>query len=530
MLTTTLGTVGALVLELTSFQSFLFLLGSCFVPLFAVLLADWLAAGRRYEPDDVFVGRPLRLGPIAAWVAGFAAYQWLSPTGPAWWVDQVQRSTRPRGRSVRRSRASRSRSCSRSRSRSRREARAYRPGRAREQDRARRQPAVDRVAGGEPRPGGGVFHAARAAARSARTRRVTRCAPADRDIVARAARGARVARHLAADARDDGVQLPLRGRPPRDGGRRRRRPVDARRRRGLGRARRSPRPPGCSSPASSARTFPRRRSRRSRATDAGTCCSTRRAASGRARRPARARRRRRPGRARAPHGAEAERGRGADPRGGLEPRACCALGVARGRPHARLPGRPGRRRASSTRRRAPSGTARPDRRGRRVLGRLPRRTGARVSTPSRGGARLPAKWPRCSADADERARRVRARDGRGRPRRRGGPRRRDEPLDAAPPARRRPAARSSRRRRTARRSSPSSTDGRRSSSRTTAASTWREAGAGLGAGRRGRDLAGASRPRASPRRPSGCTCRATAAASGTRSRSSCPGSPPSRSA
>jgi purine-cytosine permease-like protein len=91
VLTTTLGTVGALVLELTSFQSFLFLLGSFFVPLFAVLLADWLAAGRRYEPDDVFSAPPFRAGAVAAWLLGFAAYQWLSPTGPAWWVEQVER-------------------------------------------------------------------------------------------------------------------------------------------------------------------------------------------------------------------------------------------------------------------------------------------------------------------------------------------------------------------------------------------------------------------------------------------------------
>ena len=49
VLTTTVGTIGALVLELASFQSFLLLLGSCFVPLFAVLLADWLAAGGRIE-------------------------------------------------------------------------------------------------------------------------------------------------------------------------------------------------------------------------------------------------------------------------------------------------------------------------------------------------------------------------------------------------------------------------------------------------------------------------------------------------
>ena len=93
--TTTAGTIGALALELTSFQSFLFLLGSCFVPLFAVLLADWLAAGRRYELDDVFAAPSVRAGAIVAWLAGFAAYQWLSPTGPVWWVDQVERLDPP---------------------------------------------------------------------------------------------------------------------------------------------------------------------------------------------------------------------------------------------------------------------------------------------------------------------------------------------------------------------------------------------------------------------------------------------------
>src|SRR5918999_1215107 len=45
---------GALVIDLVSYQSFLLLLGSVFVPLFAVLLADWLAAGARYTPADVF--------------------------------------------------------------------------------------------------------------------------------------------------------------------------------------------------------------------------------------------------------------------------------------------------------------------------------------------------------------------------------------------------------------------------------------------------------------------------------------------
>ena len=60
-----------------------------------MLLADWLAAGRHYTPDDVFGSAPWRTGLIGAWVAGFALYQWLYPTGPAWWVDLVARLNPP---------------------------------------------------------------------------------------------------------------------------------------------------------------------------------------------------------------------------------------------------------------------------------------------------------------------------------------------------------------------------------------------------------------------------------------------------
>jgi putative hydroxymethylpyrimidine transporter CytX len=95
VLTTAMGTAGALALELASFESFLFLLGSFFVPLFAVLLADWLAAGRRYAPDDVFAAPAWRPGLLASWLVGFAVYQWLSPTGPDWWVRAVERLDPP---------------------------------------------------------------------------------------------------------------------------------------------------------------------------------------------------------------------------------------------------------------------------------------------------------------------------------------------------------------------------------------------------------------------------------------------------
>ena len=90
VLVTSVATLGALVLDFAGYQSFLLLLGSVFVPLFAVLLADWLVAGAHYTPEDVFSAPAWRPGLIGAWVAGFALYQWLFPTGPGWWVDAVE--------------------------------------------------------------------------------------------------------------------------------------------------------------------------------------------------------------------------------------------------------------------------------------------------------------------------------------------------------------------------------------------------------------------------------------------------------
>jgi nucleobase:cation symporter-1, NCS1 family len=88
-LVTAAATLGALLIDLASYQDFLFLLGSFFVPLFGVLLADWLAAGRRYR-IDFFSGPAVRWGQLAAWLAGFALYQWLSPVGPSWWTTLVE--------------------------------------------------------------------------------------------------------------------------------------------------------------------------------------------------------------------------------------------------------------------------------------------------------------------------------------------------------------------------------------------------------------------------------------------------------
>ncbi|MEO8289712.1 MAG: cytosine permease [Gaiellaceae bacterium] len=74
-------TAGALALDLLAYQSFLFLLGSFFVPLFGVLAADFLLAAAQETA--------VRWSGIAAWLAGFGVYQWIQPTGPSWWVDAV---------------------------------------------------------------------------------------------------------------------------------------------------------------------------------------------------------------------------------------------------------------------------------------------------------------------------------------------------------------------------------------------------------------------------------------------------------
>jgi putative hydroxymethylpyrimidine transporter CytX len=88
-LAATAATVGALVITWAEYEVFLFLLGSFFVPLFGVLLADWLLAGARYTRTDIFEAPALRPLQMVAWLAGFALYQWLHPTGPSDWTDFV---------------------------------------------------------------------------------------------------------------------------------------------------------------------------------------------------------------------------------------------------------------------------------------------------------------------------------------------------------------------------------------------------------------------------------------------------------
>jgi nucleobase:cation symporter-1, NCS1 family len=83
-------TGGAIAIDLGNYLTFLYLLGSVFVPLFAVLLADWLTRGAHYSEQDIFEAPAVRGERLVAWLAGFALYQWLSPQGPSWWTDLVE--------------------------------------------------------------------------------------------------------------------------------------------------------------------------------------------------------------------------------------------------------------------------------------------------------------------------------------------------------------------------------------------------------------------------------------------------------
>jgi purine-cytosine permease-like protein len=83
-------TAGAIAINLGNYLTFLYLLGSVFVPLFGVLLADWLMRGAHYSERDIFHAPVVRWERLAAWAIGFGLYQWLSPVGPSWWTGVVE--------------------------------------------------------------------------------------------------------------------------------------------------------------------------------------------------------------------------------------------------------------------------------------------------------------------------------------------------------------------------------------------------------------------------------------------------------
>jgi len=78
----------------TALENFLLLIGSVFVPLFAVFLADWgIHARGRFGEDAMFDGAPpgIRWRAVVAWAVGFLMYQWCAPTTlVGWWSGGLE--------------------------------------------------------------------------------------------------------------------------------------------------------------------------------------------------------------------------------------------------------------------------------------------------------------------------------------------------------------------------------------------------------------------------------------------------------
>ncbi len=78
-------TVGALVFDIGSYQNFLYLLGSLFVPMFAVFAVRYFILDRG-RPWDTSETAPSRWSLLVPWALGFIAYQLINPGYIGWWV------------------------------------------------------------------------------------------------------------------------------------------------------------------------------------------------------------------------------------------------------------------------------------------------------------------------------------------------------------------------------------------------------------------------------------------------------------
>jgi purine-cytosine permease-like protein len=75
----------ALAVNIENYSSFLSLIGSVFVPLFAVLVVDYFVLGGagRWNLSEAAPARWVMLFP---WLVGFVVYQLIYPGGVAWWA------------------------------------------------------------------------------------------------------------------------------------------------------------------------------------------------------------------------------------------------------------------------------------------------------------------------------------------------------------------------------------------------------------------------------------------------------------
>jgi cytosine/uracil/thiamine/allantoin permease len=77
---------------MTAYESFLFFIGSVFVPLFGIFIADHFVLRRgRVDTDALYQdgGRygGFRVSALIPWAIGFFVFHWINPSPLTWWVE-----------------------------------------------------------------------------------------------------------------------------------------------------------------------------------------------------------------------------------------------------------------------------------------------------------------------------------------------------------------------------------------------------------------------------------------------------------
>ena len=87
-----IGAALASVLNMVAYESFLFFIGSVFVPLFGIFIADHFVLRRaRLDVEALYEDRGryggVRLSALIPWLLGFFVFHWINPSPLTWWVE-----------------------------------------------------------------------------------------------------------------------------------------------------------------------------------------------------------------------------------------------------------------------------------------------------------------------------------------------------------------------------------------------------------------------------------------------------------
>jgi NCS1 family nucleobase:cation symporter-1 len=81
----------ALAFSMDRYELFLLLIGSVFVPLAAVFMADYFVNHHgRYGEGALFSPTGVNVRALGPWAIGFLLYHWSAPTGPVGWIEAVR--------------------------------------------------------------------------------------------------------------------------------------------------------------------------------------------------------------------------------------------------------------------------------------------------------------------------------------------------------------------------------------------------------------------------------------------------------